>query len=337
MNNYSSGGLNFLDFSTLNNTFKVNWIKHYLKEPTSVWNIISSHIFSNLGGLKFLLLCNYNIDRIPVSLSNFHKQTLLAWSLIYKHNFSPNRYFIWNNRDVCYKRRSLFFDSWFRNGIVQINQLFNKEGNLFNYQEFLSHYKIPVTPKDFAVVFDAIPSGVIMLFKGYTTPPSTVAPLPDPIDTPIGKLCFLPASRKNNKKIRSLFLADCVSVPYVITTWNTHVQNLCWGKIWTLPNRYLLVNKVKEISFKIIHRCYPVKTFLVRFIKDIDVSCTFCNVHPETVFHLFWTCEHTRNLWQGICRFILDHIHETFVLCLHNVLFGFIDYQRELDSEFFSC
>ncbi len=31
MNNYNNGGLNFLDFSTLNNTYKVNWIRHYLK------------------------------------------------------------------------------------------------------------------------------------------------------------------------------------------------------------------------------------------------------------------------------------------------------------------
>lgn len=121
MNNYNNGGLNFLEFSTLNNTFKVNWIRCYLKDPTSVWNFISHHIFSYLG-LKFVLLCNYNIDRIPVSLSNFQKQTLLAWSLIYKHNVSPNRYFIWNNRDVCYKRKSLFFDNWFRNGIVLVSQ-----------------------------------------------------------------------------------------------------------------------------------------------------------------------------------------------------------------------
>lgn len=100
MNSYNIGGLNFLDFNTVNNTFKINWIRQHLKNPTSVWNFISYHMFSYLGGLTFILLCNYNTDRIPVSLSNFHKQTLLAWSLIYKHNFSPNRYFIWNNMDM---------------------------------------------------------------------------------------------------------------------------------------------------------------------------------------------------------------------------------------------
>ena len=34
MNIYESGGLNFLDFNTLNNTFKINWAKNFLKNPT---------------------------------------------------------------------------------------------------------------------------------------------------------------------------------------------------------------------------------------------------------------------------------------------------------------
>lgn len=199
MNNYNNGGLNFLEFSTLNNTFKINWIRCYLKDPTSVWNFISHHMFSYLG-LKFVLLCNYNIDRIPVSLSNFQKQTLLAWSLIYKHNSSPNRYFIWNNRDVCYKRKSLFFDNWFRNGIVLVSQLFNKEGKPFGYQEFLCHYKIPVKSKQFAVFFDAVPSGLIMLYKDCAFPPSAMTHLLDPVDTPIRKQCFRTGPCKNNKK-----------------------------------------------------------------------------------------------------------------------------------------
>lgn len=33
------------------------------------------------------------------------------------------------------------------------------------YSEFLDKYKFPVTPKKYARIFDAIPSGIIMLFK----------------------------------------------------------------------------------------------------------------------------------------------------------------------------
>ncbi len=34
------------------------------------------------GGLKFILFCNYEIGKLPLKLSNFHPQMLLAWSLI---------------------------------------------------------------------------------------------------------------------------------------------------------------------------------------------------------------------------------------------------------------
>ncbi len=155
MNPTKQGGLDFLDFTTLNNTFKINWLKNFLKNPFSLWNIIPNYIFSKVGGLNFLLLCNYNVSKIPVKLSNFHKQMLLAWSLIYKHNFSPHRYYLWNNKDILYKNKSLFFDSWFENNLLLTGQLFNSQGRLYNYSDFLQKYNIPVSANEYAVVSNA--------------------------------------------------------------------------------------------------------------------------------------------------------------------------------------
>uniref|UniRef100_A0A8C7XZI9 Reverse transcriptase domain-containing protein n=1 Tax=Oryzias sinensis TaxID=183150 RepID=A0A8C7XZI9_9TELE len=44
MNSYDKGGLNFLDFYTLNNTFKINWLKQLFRNPSSIWNTIPLHI-----------------------------------------------------------------------------------------------------------------------------------------------------------------------------------------------------------------------------------------------------------------------------------------------------
>lgn len=109
LNHCDKGGLNFIDFGALNNTFKINWIKNYLKNPTSIWHFISHFVFSNLGGLNFLLLCNYSIPKIPLKLSHFHQQVLLAWTLVYKHNFSPQSCFIWNNCNIVYKKQKFIF------------------------------------------------------------------------------------------------------------------------------------------------------------------------------------------------------------------------------------
>ncbi len=58
VNSYKNGGLDYLDFSILNNTFKINWLKYFLKNPSSVWNSVSSTVFNQLGGLSFLLMCD---------------------------------------------------------------------------------------------------------------------------------------------------------------------------------------------------------------------------------------------------------------------------------------
>ncbi len=66
INKYEYGGLHFLDFASLNNTFKINWLKQYLTNPDSLWNILPNIVFSKMGGLPFLLLCNYNITKLPL-------------------------------------------------------------------------------------------------------------------------------------------------------------------------------------------------------------------------------------------------------------------------------
>ncbi len=44
--------------------------------------------------------------------------------------------------------------------------------------------------------------------------------------------------------------------------WNNAVGNICWNKVWMLPHTYLLTNKVKEISYKIINKFYPAKHYM---------------------------------------------------------------------------
>uniref|UniRef100_A0A8C7XSJ8 Reverse transcriptase domain-containing protein n=1 Tax=Oryzias sinensis TaxID=183150 RepID=A0A8C7XSJ8_9TELE len=70
INSSKNGGLDFLDFSTLNNVLKIKWLKNFLKSETSFWSFIPKYIFDKLGGLPFLLICNFKIEKIPLKLSS---------------------------------------------------------------------------------------------------------------------------------------------------------------------------------------------------------------------------------------------------------------------------
>ena len=92
---------------------QINWLKELFRNPTSIWNIIPLHILSKLGGF------NVCTDKIPVKMFAFHRQALLSRSLIYKHNFSPHNYIIWNNKAMLYV---IYVN------IVLVDQLFNSNG-----------------------------------------------------------------------------------------------------------------------------------------------------------------------------------------------------------------
>ncbi len=237
MNPYEHGGLNFIDFSTLKYTFKINWIRQFLRNPTWTWNFIPNFIFSKLGSLNFVLLCTYNVEKIPSKLSSFHKQVLLSWALIY----TPRT----NAKFPFYQRNTLWF-------------------------------------------FDAISTGVIMLLRNLVLPGISSVPL-DPRIIEVGQTSFSQSHYNNH----ALFQKEHVSVPHVLSYWNNTYSNLVWEKIWHLPSKYFLTNKIKEISFKIIHCIYPCKTFLRKFKKDSDTSCSFCDQVPEDIQHLFWDCPYS--------------------------------------------
>lgn len=139
------GGFELLNFIDLNNTSKVKWIKGCLGTPNSIWHFIPNNIFKTLGGLPFLMTCNYNIAKLPIKLSKFYQQALLAWKMCYMHNFSPHKTIIWNNGDITIGRKSIFKQNWIDKGILYVSDLFDINGILRDYDRFLHIKAFPVT------------------------------------------------------------------------------------------------------------------------------------------------------------------------------------------------
>lgn len=231
-NPIEDGGLNVLDFNTANCVFKNKWIKNYLNSKGKIWNIIPEIIFDKLGGLEFFVRCNFDVNKISIKLSSFHKQVFLLWILIYKHNFSPHKSVIWNNKYITFKNKSLFYRNWYNNGIILVRQLFKNNGHLFNYCEFLSYYKIPVAAKEFAVVFDAVPSGLIQLLSGNVSS--------EAIPIYINNHLSIDGVNIIDKKINNFYIRELCRItllPKCKPFWNSRYNQIDWKEVWNLPNK----------------------------------------------------------------------------------------------------
>lgn len=162
---YKSGGLNALEFESLVGTFKINWLKACLSNPTSMWFHIPWNIFKKIGGLDLLLKCDFEVGKLPLKLSDFHKQILLYWKIVFTHNFSPHGATLWNNRVITVSKKSLFKYEWYDKGIVFVKDLLYENGSLLEYNDFIVKFNIDCTYREFNKICKAIPCSLLMLIR----------------------------------------------------------------------------------------------------------------------------------------------------------------------------
>jgi len=175
--------------------------------------------------------------------------------------------------------------TWYDNGILNVNQLLNEQGLLLTYPEFLNKFMIPVRPKEYAIVLDAIPGRVVSLLRN---------PGLCPIDRQISS-CFdtifigdinILIDKCSNKYIRNTLKTNFL--PCSTGFWSSKFENINWKRVWSVTSKFCIDNKIREVSCKIVHRIYPVKELLSeRFHLNIENLCEFCGNANESVTHLF--------------------------------------------------
>lgn len=318
-NQKGNGGLEVLTFETINNMFKINWLCRLVKEKTSLWNTIPKYIFNQIGGINFLLKCNYKPEKLPIKLSDFHKQALLSWRLIYKRGFSPTSCYLWNNQYIKHRNKSLFLKNWYEQGIIWTNQLINAQGEIFTYNEFIEKYTINTSLSEFTKICKAIPNGIQHFLKNHQYN-SQIQRIHNKIYVGEINITEKPCS---NKYIRNLIQPP--NRPIAITHWNSLYDQIDWGRAWLVGEKLCIFNKVKEISFKILHNIYPAKITLQRFKLDIDYNCEFCKSHSETIPHLFYHCIHSQSLWSYVQHLIHNKTGHVISLQESDILFYFKD------------
>ena len=293
------GGMELLDYVDMNYTFKTKWIKEYLKKPESLWYFIPHNIFGKIGGLPFLLSCDYNVSKLPLKLSKFHQQALSAAKLCFVHNFSPHKTIIWNNEFITRKNKSLYLKHWIDRKIIYLEDLQNEEGKILSYEEFLRSKLFPVTYKEFQMVVNAIPNGILQLLKGHFNRQET-----EEVDlTLFINGINIMSHHCNNKHIRNHFYRKRKITPRGKFVWSSSFTDINWKTTWLLPHKFAICNKIKEVQYNILHNIYPTNTFLSRF-SNTDVKCAFCHVEEETTMHLFFECQFSQVFWKKMENYI---------------------------------
>lgn len=261
-----------------------------------MWFSIPSYLFEMVGGIDFLLKCDFDPPKLPLKLSDYHKQVLLYWKMLHKHNFSPYSATIWNNRYILHKKKSLFYKDWMDKGVWAIVHLMDSNGTILEYKCFKSKFNLDCNLKTYSIVTKAIPTTMINMVKASLQYSSVIPALPTLF---IGNYNILDI-KCNNLNLRSTLTTECFPLP---VRRKVFCSNMSKKECAIIRCRYLsfpLLPKMKEVHFKTLNDIYPCLEFLrIRFKLENNL-CTFCQREIETQEHLFYDCTVVKNCWDDL-------------------------------------
>lgn len=315
---YEKGGVRALDFESMIGTFKINWLRACLSQSDSMWFHIPRSLFKELGGIDFLLKCDFETSKIPVTLSNFHKQILHFWKMMFTHNFSPHMSTLWNNRVITANKKTLFIRNWFESGILFVTDLLDLSGALLDYVSFSKRHNFNCPLKEYRKVCCAIPLALRQLIRNTMLHSEVNPALPN---LKIGN-CILNDSKCNNKFIsvnfKSILFQGFNSGRYLQAL---HGDQSLMEKAFSKFIQWPVSPKVKETHFKIINNIYPVSEFLKRRFKFEVNQCAFCDSACETLHHLFFSCPVSAAFWLELHSWLSLKINDIPQFSISDIIF----------------
>ena len=287
----ANGGINFINFATMVKSLRLAWISRILSDTDDLWKAIPNYFLSEYGGLSFLLRCNYNLASINNSLPIFYRELLQYFKELKSVTqiFSCGEFILWNNEAITIENHSLYWKSWVERGIYFIQDILNSSGNFLTLDEFQTKFQIKTNFLQYFQLIAAIPSDLKKKAKSHAAPTRDLLETTT-ISTFPGKT-NLDLSVMGCKDYYKLFNESCVIEPTGVKKWKDKFPNdfVDWSNKFLHIYRSSRDNKLRQFSFKLLHRTIVTKKKLNKFRLVNDAACTFCS-NPDSIEHTFLDC-----------------------------------------------
>ena len=117
--NYENRGFKMVDIVTKIKTQQKMWLKRFIDGNEMVWKLILVRYLNRIGGLAFLLKCNFDIKKLKGHIPSFYENILNAWvninaSIIPNGSNEVCKEVIWNNKYILVDNEMVFNKTLFQ-------------------------------------------------------------------------------------------------------------------------------------------------------------------------------------------------------------------------------
>ena len=157
------GGTRMTALDLMFRSLRLAWIPRLLTAGDCNWCTVPYHFFRKLGGLNFLLRCNYDPKYLP-QLPIFYRNILEFFKelkSIYGYDQGSDLVLL-NNREILVDNRTVYLNNWVENDVISIKDLLKDDGNYLSFQEFSDKFACKTNFLQYYQIISAIPNHLLL-------------------------------------------------------------------------------------------------------------------------------------------------------------------------------
>ena len=288
---YKEGGLKAPDIYSMHTALKYSWIPRLLNGHGDPWAQLTCKKLENIGGLEYLLECNYEVGKLNLTLENtFIEQVLLANEKVNQKQVSTKaeicRQKLNHNKHILIGGKSFFFKILVDKNMDVLKHWFTRQGEPIQYNELQKKVGTKISWLLYLQIINAIPKSWKSIMKQ-----------PMENEEQVESQTWVPP-----KQAKVVLIKRQYTVPAGVRAWQKSTQYEpddydFWSETFQNIRRTTKESKLQVFQHKLIHRIIPTKKFLFRAKLTESPNCTSCDNTEETIEHLFWDCPTIRNIW----------------------------------------
>ena len=157
------GGIRMTDVDLMFRSLRLAWIPRILTAGDCNWCTVPYHFFRKLGGLNFLLRCNYDPKHLP-PLPIFYRKILVFFKelkTIYGYDHGSDLV-LFNNREILVDNKTVYLTNWVQNEVISITDLLKEDRNFLSFQEFSDKFGCKTNFLQYYQIISAIPNHLLL-------------------------------------------------------------------------------------------------------------------------------------------------------------------------------
>ncbi len=100
------------------------------------------------------------------------------------------------------------------------------------------------------------------------------------------------------------------------------ITNEEWELYYTFTIQLQVINKVKEMQYKILHDYVATNKLLYKMEFRSSPRCNFCNLYIQDTCHLFFECIEVKNFWFCLNEWLVINYDTPISVAVKTILFG---------------